>query len=74
MPSGPAEPRRQRKRQRAALGLGDNGLLRALPKQAELILADAAFDAEDQAIIGQRQVIDLIEIGDEGVEVPADLE
>jgi hypothetical protein len=49
-------------------------LLRGLPKQAELILADTAFHAENQAIIGQRQVIDLIEIGDEGVEVPADLE
>src|SRR6266511_1344206 len=71
---GPAEPRWEGKRQRAALGLRDNGLLRALPKQAELILADTASHAENQAIIGQRQVIDLIEIGDEGVEVPADLE
>ena len=71
---GPAQPRRQRKRQRAALGLRANGLLRALPKQAELVLADTALHAEDQPIIGQRQVIDLIEIGHQGGEVPAELE
>jgi hypothetical protein len=45
-----------------------------LPKQAELVLADTAFDAEDQPIIGQGQIIDLIEIGDQRIEVPADLE
>jgi hypothetical protein len=45
-----------------------------LPKYAERVRADTAFDAEDQAIIGQGQIIDLIEIGDERIAVPADLE
>src|SRR5262245_48148333 len=71
---GPAEPRRQRERQRSPLRLRHDGLLRALPKQAQLILADTALHPENQAIIGQRQVIDLIEIGHERIEMPADLE
>ena len=71
---GPTEACRKGKREGAARGLRDNGLLGALPKQAELILADTAFHAENQTIIRQGEVIDLIEIGDEGVEVPADLE
>ncbi len=37
-------------------------------------MTDTALHAEDQPIVGQRQVIDLIEIGDEGIEVSAELE
>jgi hypothetical protein len=71
---GPAQSGRQRELQRAALGFRANGLLRALPKQAELILADTALHAEDQPIVGQRQIIDLIEIGHQGGEESAELE
>ncbi len=74
LPLRAAEPGRQRKVQLAARRLRANRLLRSLPKQAELVLADTPVHPEDQPIVGQRQVIDLIEIGHQGSEVPAELE
>jgi hypothetical protein len=71
---GPPQPSRQRELERAPLGLRANGFLGALPEQAELILADAALHAQDQPVVGQREVVDLIEIGHQGGEESAELE
>ena len=61
---------RNRYPQFAPAGLGPSGIQHPRPQDAELELADAAFHAQQQTIIGSTGIVDAVEIDDTGFDKP----
>ena len=59
---------RNRYPQLAPAGLGPSGIQHPRPQGAELELADAAFHAQQQAIVGTARVIDAVRIDHTGAD------
>jgi hypothetical protein len=74
VPWAPREPRRQRQRQVAALGLAQQAGGQAAAQRVQLDLGDGALEAEEKPAVGGARVVHTVAVADEALPIAAQIE